>query len=170
LICSCLVLGSGSFQIPFSASFKNGLQSSGCKQYVSAGFKPPLRSSANSALQMKFEFHEAQQSHEYNVGKVQRGYYSADPDGKVDKVIDRVMNEHLEDSSEENLTPNAESETLKYMPSLDIDDPIVAAMLKVCKVDGVTGFEMLDSRWNGNEGAQRFSGIFIVSWQHSHAA
>jgi hypothetical protein len=160
LISSCLVLGIGSFNSPVSSLFKCALRSSGCKHFAS---KPALRSiGSHSAMQMKFEFHEAQQSHEYNVGKVQRGYYSADPDGKVDKVIDRVMSEHLEDGSDEELKPNAESETLKYMPSLDVEDPIVAAMLKVCKIDGVTGFEMLDSRWNGNEGSQSIAEIRLL--------
>jgi hypothetical protein len=101
----------------------------------------------------KFEFHEAQQSHEYNVGKVQRGYYSADPDGKVEKVIDRVMTQHMVDGTkEDSLEPEPTDETLKYLPSLELSDPIIAAMLKVCKVEQVKGFEMLDSRWNGNEG------------------
>jgi hypothetical protein len=112
----------------------------------------------------KFEFHEAQQSHEYNVGKVQRGYYSADPDGKVEKVIDRVMTQHMVDGTkEDSLEPEPTDETPKYLPSLELSDPIIAAMLKVCKVEQVKGFEMLDSRWNGNEGTNHTETIQIIT-------
>jgi len=40
----------------------------------------------------------------------------------------------------------------KYMPSTSTSDPIVDALKNICKVQEVTGFELLDSRWNGNEG------------------
>lgn len=39
----------------------------------------------------------------------------------------------------------------KYMPSLDPNDPIIAALTTVCKCGAVHNFELLDSRWNGNE-------------------
>ena len=39
----------------------------------------------------------------------------------------------------------------KYMPSTEPDDPIVAALQTVCGVGKVRGWELLDSRWNGNE-------------------
>lgn len=39
----------------------------------------------------------------------------------------------------------------KFMPSLDPADPIVSSLLSVCQAKAVTGFELLDKRWNGNE-------------------
>eukprot|EP00752_Nemacystus_decipiens_P007970 g7123.t1 len=39
----------------------------------------------------------------------------------------------------------------KYMPSTDDTDPIVKALKTVLKCKEVTGWELLDSRWNGNE-------------------
>ncbi|CAE8589659.1 unnamed protein product [Polarella glacialis] len=43
------------------------------------------------------------------------------------------------------------SEEVKYQPSTDPSDPIVAALRAVCNVSAVSRFELLDSRWNGNE-------------------
>ena len=63
--------------------------------------------------------------------------------------MDDDSNKAVEDVLESEPTDN----TLKYLPSLDASDPIITAMLKVCKVEQVRSFEMLDSRWNGNEGA-----------------
>lgn len=39
----------------------------------------------------------------------------------------------------------------KYMPSTADTDPIVRALKTVLKCNEVTGWELLDSRWNGNE-------------------
>ena len=153
------IIGVGSYQNTHVSREHITLDSRICSSHWTSRLKlQPRRSAHSNSLKMKFEFHEAQQSHEYNVGKVQRGYYSADPDGKVDKVIDRVMTQHMLDkkNEEENELPLDEDDTLKYMPSLDLSDPIVSSMIKVCKVEEVTGFEMLDSRWNGNEGSKPF--------------
>jgi len=43
-------------------------------------------------------------------------------------------------------------ETLKYQPSVDLSDPISSALTKISPSStGVKSFELLDSRWNGNE-------------------
>lgn len=41
----------------------------------------------------------------------------------------------------------------RYMPTLDLNDPVCLAIATLCGGNGarVTGFELLDSRWNGNE-------------------
>ncbi|CAM9944383.1 unnamed protein product [Choristocarpus tenellus] len=55
-------------------------------------------------------------------------------------------------------------ETPKYQPSTEESDPIVQSLKSVLECQEVTGFELLDSRWNGNE-ALRYTtdrGIFFV--------
>jgi protein-ribulosamine 3-kinase len=44
-----------------------------------------------------------------------------------------------------------ESGPLRYMPSADAADPVSLAAAAMCGGARVTGFELLDSRWNGNE-------------------
>lgn len=42
------------------------------------------------------EFHEAQQSRQYNIAKAQGGYYSHDEKGSVDGNFERVMDKRSE--------------------------------------------------------------------------
>jgi len=45
-----------------------------------------------------------------------------------------------------------DSDVPKYRPSLKPHDPIVKALQEVLKSDEVVSFDLIDSRWNGNEG------------------
>jgi len=94
------------------------------------------------------DFHEAQQSRQYNIVKQQGGYYKADTEGNPDAAFEKVIEERMT-----NATFLESEETLvnKYMPSLEHSDPIIEALMSVCKASNVTDFELLDSRWNGNE-------------------
>eukprot|EP00612_Vaucheria_litorea_P001246 CAMPEP_0171452614 /NCGR_PEP_ID=MMETSP0945-20130129/652_1 /TAXON_ID=109269 /ORGANISM="Vaucheria litorea, Strain CCMP2940" /LENGTH=347 /DNA_ID=CAMNT_0011977317 /DNA_START=153 /DNA_END=1196 /DNA_ORIENTATION=- len=52
------------------------------------------------------------------------------------------------ESENPNIVPD---DVLKYMPSTSSNDPISNALMKVLKCEEVMKFELLDSRWNGNE-------------------
>ncbi|GMH73900.1 hypothetical protein TL16_g06315 [Triparma laevis f. inornata] len=47
--------------------------------------------------------------------------------------------------------PDPNDDTPKYRPSLNPDDPIVSSLQKALKSSRVKSFELIDSRWNGNE-------------------
>lgn len=55
------------------------------------------------------------------------------------------------DDAEAAAAVGAADPVLRYMPSLALDDPIVASLTSVCGATTVTAMTLLDSRWNGNE-------------------
>eukprot|EP00929_Paragymnodinium_shiwhaense_P109304 TRINITY_DN75725_c0_g1_i1.p1 TRINITY_DN75725_c0_g1~~TRINITY_DN75725_c0_g1_i1.p1 ORF type:complete len:436 (+),score=63.37 TRINITY_DN75725_c0_g1_i1:57-1364(+) len=80
-----------------------------------------------------------------------------------------VSQQELADTEVEELlnTANegkAQATDKKYHPSTDASDPITAALVKVCGCTTVLGYELLDSRWNGNEGfrADTDKGPFFI--------
>ena len=115
---------------------------------------------AYTSMQLEFPRREAQQSRQYNVAKVRGGYYISDKHG--DAPMEEVIASKLADvgpgSSEEATAEQVGTDAmvedaleLRYLPSLDPADPIVADICRLELATEVYSFELLDSRWNGNE-------------------
>lgn len=135
---------------------------------------------------------EVQQSREYNVAKVRGGYYMSDKEGEA--PLEEVITSKLADcASDDDVTEadtagarrwgqglndedfavfvsrqaaDAAEDTppSKYMPSLKRDDPIIKEIYRLELASRVISFELLDSRWNGNEVLQYITdkGSFFV--------
>jgi hypothetical protein len=129
------------------------------------------------SMQLEFPRREVQQSRQYNVAKVRGGYYVSYKSGdaplediiasktadagreeaeKVDGAVPGkgLNNEEfaaLIDTKPQSEAEAASSMASKYMPSLDPEDPIVKEIYRLELASRVLSFELLDSRWNGNE-------------------
>lgn len=153
----------GAFAPTFHLSFRRGIATRQCQSTstkslsnawndgISKASSLPSSSSSSSDV---FEGQESSQP-----------LYS-DKDNKVnnaeknDEEVERII-QQLESNSEKSIptdlssvaggfTPSVPSR--KYQPSLEPGDTIVDAITKVLKSPGpVTSFDLLDSRWNGNE-------------------
>ena len=115
------------------------------------------------ALRSKFEFYEVQQSRQYNIAKIQQGYYVTDADGQV--PLENVLAPKFKSSTRaaDDMTAIEKDMGLddfvvlqsgypkpKYLPSLSANDPIVQAITNKCGARQVLSFHLLDKRWNGN--------------------
>ena len=142
----------------------------------------PQTGAARRRVCMGLEFprREAQQSREYNVARVRGGYYLSDKEGNApleEVIASRVADvgqpgdadaddaDDADDARAPGGAPVAGAgegpadvvAASKYMPSLDPDDPILREIYRLDLAKRVTSFELLDSRWNGNEVLQYFT-------------
>eukprot|EP00960_Hanusia_phi_P045760 757416-Hanusia_phi.AAC.1 len=116
----------------------------------------------SSALRAKFEFYEVQQSRQYNIAKIQQGYYTRDAEGQV--PLENVLSQKFKAMDKE-VEMSAEGKQIglddfvaiqsgfpkqKYLPSLAAEDPIIEAITTKCGARKVLSFQLLDQRWNGN--------------------
>lgn len=81
-------------------------------------------------------------------GSIIRDTSGLDDDIGAQVEAERIMKTLEKDATRENMIPD---DVPKYMPSLKPEDPVVIALKSVLQCHEVTAFELLDSRWNGNE-------------------
>ncbi|CAM9791502.1 unnamed protein product, partial [Laminaria digitata] len=72
-----------------------------------------------------------------------------DLDIETQVEAERIMAQLESENERQDAVPDDGSP--KYMPSTEDSDPIVRALKAVLKCKEVTAWELLDSRWNGNE-------------------
>ncbi|TFJ83631.1 hypothetical protein NSK_004735 [Nannochloropsis salina CCMP1776] len=90
-----------------------------------------------------------EQQSDHSQSKVQGNLADVIADARAQEEAEKIMKE-LEDGAVREMG-EAQAAGPKYMPSTEPDDPIVMSLQKVLGVGRVEKWELLDSRWNGNE-------------------
>ena len=120
--------------------------SSSCSSLSTAA--PAARGLARRHATPAQQDHQQQQSGQPQP-KAQGNLADIIADARAQEEAEKIMKQMEEGAVRE--MGEAQAAGPKYMPSIEPDDPIVQALQKVLGVGVVEKWELLDSRWNGNE-------------------